>query len=324
MFTIRASQNMFDGYTDIHGGLIGNGAAAVVTFSASAGANNARDGRFITYEKTLNGDPPLNGIRTTMAARKPTADSIAVGVSLENIDRYLADDREFRLEPVQQRTINGVCKSAEEVLLDLAIHTLNHFDRYDHVAASRLGQHVEDLITGTFVQLLRDTGSLASGDASTDRKAMILKRAQDIIDKKYADQLTISGVAAAVGTSQRSLQMAFQERLNVTPHQYLRTVRLERARAMLAASGAINVTMVAFDCGFTHLGRFAQIYHGRFGELPSQTLRHARQECPDRLNVVLDGTGGRRFSIDACLGNCHPKRFVGVAENNRRKSQKLS
>ena len=47
-----------------------------------------------------------------------------------------------------------------------------------------------------------------------------------------------------------------------------------RARAELeAAPPETGVTAIALKWGFVHLGRFAQDYRRRYGELPSETLR---------------------------------------------------
>jgi transcriptional regulator GlxA family with amidase domain len=57
---------------------------------------------------------------------------------------------------------------------------------------------------------------------------------------------------------------------------YLKTIRLEKAHAALQSGdveGNAGVTKVALDTGFAHLGRFAQDYRTRFGELPSATVR---------------------------------------------------
>jgi AraC-like DNA-binding protein len=88
--------------------------------------------------------------------------------------------------------------------------------------------------------------------------------------------LTIEKLAAEANVSVRALQQGFHELIGCSPMAYLREVRLNRARETLLSadptSGA-NVTDIALDWGFMHLGRFSVEYRRRFGESPSQTLR---------------------------------------------------
>jgi AraC-like DNA-binding protein len=102
------------------------------------------------------------------------------------------------------------------------------------------------------------------------------RAAKDFVEQHLAEPLTVQAIASAAGVSIRTLQARFQAELATTPMTYVRTRRLERARADLAdagASEATTVTDVAERWGFTHLGRFAVDYKQRFGESPSDTLR---------------------------------------------------
>ena len=60
--------------------------------------------------------------------------------------------------------------------------------------------------------------------------------------------------------------------------------RLRAARAALraAAPGTTTVTDVAMSYGFFELGRFAGRYRHTFGEVPSETLRHATESQPEQ------------------------------------------
>jgi AraC-like DNA-binding protein len=103
-----------------------------------------------------------------------------------------------------------------------------------------------------------------------------VKRAIAFIADNADRPLTASDIAQAAGTSVRSLQRAFHERLGTSPMGYLRHVRLERVHAELAGASRADgttVTEVAMRWGFTHLPRFAAAYRGRYGRSPSQTLR---------------------------------------------------
>jgi AraC-like DNA-binding protein len=78
------------------------------------------------------------------------------------------------------------------------------------------------------------------------------------------------------GVSQRTVERSFL-RTGCTPLEYLRGVRLERARRMLAEPHAgTTVAAAAAAAGFKHLGRFADDYRSRYGELPSRTLARGR------------------------------------------------
>lgn len=103
-----------------------------------------------------------------------------------------------------------------------------------------------------------------------------VRRAMELIHARAADPLTVPMLAELAGVSVRSLQQGFRDHLGITPLEYLRQVRLARARDDLHAAGpegATSVTEVAYRWGFGHLGRFTVYYKHRYGELPSETLR---------------------------------------------------
>jgi AraC-like DNA-binding protein len=59
---------------------------------------------------------------------------------------------------------------------------------------------------------------------------------------------------------------------------WLKQRRLDRVRIELTSAdpAATTVTSVALRWRFWHVGRFARSYQMRFGEAPSQTLKHGR------------------------------------------------
>ena len=99
---------------------------------------------------------------------------------------------------------------------------------------------------------------------------------------EYADALgrtpTISEMCLVAHVSERRLRNAFVEGFRVSPLRYFKYRSLSQARAMFMDGVASHdtVTTVAYDLGFSNLGRFAHRYAGVFGELPSETLRNNR------------------------------------------------
>lgn len=104
-----------------------------------------------------------------------------------------------------------------------------------------------------------------------------VRTATEAIEASPQSPLTTSMLATQSHVSVRTLQLSFQRHLGVSPMTYLRTVRLRHARAELRAADPYRTTVasIAHSWGFTHLGRFADMYASTYGELPSETLRRA-------------------------------------------------
>jgi len=109
------------------------------------------------------------------------------------------------------------------------------------------------------------------------RALSLLRQAREYIDAELAHGCcpSVVDICRHTQVSQRTLQYAFRELLDMTPVAYLRIVRLNRARAELLAppSAFTTVTEVASRWGFLHFSKFSRDFSVLFGELPSETLR---------------------------------------------------
>jgi AraC family ethanolamine operon transcriptional activator len=110
-------------------------------------------------------------------------------------------------------------------------------------------------------------------DDSAPRRTEILRGAAAHVER-VPNRITVPQLAEAVGVSRRTLEVAFREGLNITPLQFMRRSRMNRALHTLrvVTPDSITVTEVATKLGFTDLGRFAADYRNLFGLNPSQTL----------------------------------------------------
>src|SRR6267143_771374 len=96
-----------------------------------------------------------------------------------------------------------------------------------------------------------------------------VRRAEAYIGSNVSRNIRLEEIAGAAGVSVRTLQTSFRRDRHVTPMQYLRNLRLDAARERLLAGS--SVAEAALDTGFSHQGRFAHYYRGRFGHSPSAT-----------------------------------------------------
>ena len=102
-----------------------------------------------------------------------------------------------------------------------------------------------------------------------------VKRAVAFIEANALSEIDLDQIVASAGVRPRTLYEGFSKYCGTSPIAYLRALRLDLARGRLreAAPTETSVTEVALACGFEHLGKFAQLYRARFGELPSETLK---------------------------------------------------
>lgn len=110
----------------------------------------------------------------------------------------------------------------------------------------------------------------------TERVPQYVLQSKRYIDENYDEDISLESIREVAGVSAGKLRDAFKEYTGTTPMQYLKRVRLNRAREELLKSGTRqNVSSVALDAGFNHLGRFSIEYKKAFGESPTQTASRA-------------------------------------------------
>lgn len=104
-----------------------------------------------------------------------------------------------------------------------------------------------------------------------------LRQAEELLRARMHEPLSMADVCRELQLSERALQLAFRRHRGMSPMQFRRECRLERAREqLLDAAGNQNVTAIAHECGLSHAGRFAAAYRARYGELPLATLLRSR------------------------------------------------
>jgi AraC-like DNA-binding protein len=209
----------------------------------------------------------------------------------ERFDARLSFDCEqfvLRLDPAAIAAHTGLSTLAVPSVIDLTRRELQPWmQQLQLVAGSpsmldcarrdpRVAVEMERLLVSLLAYGFADTSGpppAARGAARPVAPAFV-RRAEEYIDEFADDPLRLSDIAEAVGLPSRTLLDGFRKFRGTSPMQYLRQVRLQRARSALQrAAPGTRVAAIAMECGFAHLGRFAQAYLEAFGETPSDTLR---------------------------------------------------
>jgi AraC-like DNA-binding protein len=116
----------------------------------------------------------------------------------------------------------------------------------------------------------------------------LLRRARDLIDRRYAEPLDVPAIAAAVHLSAAHFSRRFRAVYGETPYQYLMTRRIERACALLRSGASVTDACMAVGC--TSLGSFSSRFTEVVGRTPSayRAAEHpAERVMPDCTAKVV-------------------------------------
>lgn len=105
----------------------------------------------------------------------------------------------------------------------------------------------------------------------------VVRAVEEYIEANWNKPIDIEAMVAVARVSARSLFRQFKRDRGYSPADFVKRVRLSRAREMIEKSNeAGSVMQIALKCGFQNPGHFARDYRSLFGELPSITLQRAR------------------------------------------------
>ncbi len=131
-----------------------------------------------------------------------------------------------------------------------------------------------------------------------------LRRARDLMDREYERPLDVAEVAGTALMSPAHFSRQFRAAYGETPHAYLMTRRIERAKELLRR-GDMSVTEVCMAVGCTSLGSFSARFTEVVGETPSAFRSRDHSELagvPGCIVRDLARPNLKRSRIEEALG----------------------
>ncbi|MGW9552826.1 helix-turn-helix domain-containing protein [Citricoccus zhacaiensis] len=239
---------------------------------------------------------PHRGIRTRDLAGGVGAGNYKIALALNGRVRVAQHGRQVLLEPGQLAVYDTSEEYSvgSEVPFDLLIALVPcgavdlTRDRIAAVAATQLGGELAPSVRRGLLSLVsgQDAGSLEERTWEALRRLVLQSTpprrpasrpdgrvaadARRLIGERLADpDLTPDYVAAVLGVSRRYLYNAFSAEVGPVAH-YIRTLRLERARELLAVEAETPVAAVGLACGFTDPAHFSRLFRRAYGVSPLQ------------------------------------------------------
>ena len=138
-----------------------------------------------------------------------------------------------------------------------------------------------DPLEGLLIEVLRafalenprPRGFLA---AAMDRR---LARALNVIQSEWQRELSLEGLARAVGMSRANLASPFKEVLGVAPMAYLTSWRMQQARELLIATDGALIE-IALRVGYRSESAFSRAFRREFGHSPGRCRRSDFRPAP--------------------------------------------
>ncbi|TDD67633.1 AraC family transcriptional regulator [Jiangella aurantiaca] len=125
--------------------------------------------------------------------------------------------------------------------------------------AHRLAEHVVGHYAGIAPPRRAVTGRL-------DR--VLLDRVADVVEARLSDPLTVDDLAAAATLSPFHFARAFKASTGLAPHEYVTSLRMERAKSLLLTS-RLSVPEIAYAVGLSNVSHFRRTFRRHTGFLPS-------------------------------------------------------
>ena len=124
-------------------------------------------------------------------------------------------------------------------------------------------------------------------------------RARDLVDSRYSEPLDLQVLAREAHVSPRHFSRSFRRVFGETPHQYLLTRRLERARHLLRTT-EMPVAEICLEVGFTSVGSFTTTFSRHVGVSPTTFRKaYAGPSQADRIPLCFAMAWARRTPVGA-------------------------
>lgn len=136
------------------------------------------------------------------------------------------------------------------------------------------GDWIADSMAHLLAAQLVRKHSTAARFVETDTKGLTAKqvaRVVDFLEAHLEEPISLKEMAAIVNLSPVHFTRQFKRTTGNTPHQHLLSLRIERAKRLLA--GALPIAEIALRCGFSHQEHLTRVFGRIVGVTPAAYRR---------------------------------------------------
>ncbi len=240
------------------------------TFSRRQDKEEADDLRAIPSE--YSGDIPLDKERELLQYINLKNYGQARDKLKEICEKISSD---FSREEVKDYCREILIVIIRQILFSTSIETrefTSRFKREEMIAALRnadTGEIAQEILQEHFRQLLN---YLERWDKETADADDIMHKARQYIEENYDSQLNLEEVAGEVGLSSSYFSRSFKKKFGISFTDYLKQLRLDRARRLLRSSGK-NISEIAVEVGYNDSNYFSKVFKKEESLAPTEYRR---------------------------------------------------
>ena len=181
-------------------------------------------------------------------------------------------NRIMQHKPLSASSSSAQVGAVQSATLDTAMELVTH--RLLTVLNNPIEADIfgEDIVKELVYRVLcGPQGHTLIGLAMHDGHYARIARTLSTMHSSYANQITVEGLAEDVNMSVSSFHRAFRQVTFESPLQYLKKVRLAKAKELITTSGS-KANEAALKVGYTSPSQFSREFKRHFNKTPSEVL----------------------------------------------------
>lgn len=112
-----------------------------------------------------------------------------------------------------------------------------------------------------------------------------VRRVVEYVTQHFGEPFNVLAMAKRLKMSRRLIELKFSKRLGITPLDYLRRRRVNRAKALLLDNSAyLSLGEVAVKSGFLCVRTFREVFRGETGYTPAVFRKHFMEKTPSEAS----------------------------------------
>ena len=207
--------------------------------------------------------------------RHEGSEAIAVRTTMADITHHLEllTSQHHKESLIFKDTI-GLTSGPGATLKRMIKYLFQELNHSDHLLVNQaLKRSIEHTLLSALLSLPHNLNGKLNDERNHVAPACV-RKTEEYMREYFTEAITIIDLLLVADCSRSVLFSAFRNARGYSPMEFLTEQRLRIVHEKLIKPEQNNsVSTIAMSCGFTSLGRFAQIYRKRFGEFPSDTLR---------------------------------------------------